>query len=58
MQKVFPPRELIEAIIAKAVDNYDSFKDFFEAQTNSRDYWKADEVKHFLATLDVPFEDR
>jgi hypothetical protein len=29
-------------IIIKAVDNYDSFKDFFEAQTNGRDYWKAE----------------
>lgn len=42
LQRVFPSKELIESIIVKAVDTYDSFKDFFMAQTNNRDFWKAE----------------
>ena len=42
----------------KAVDNYDNFKDFFEAQTNSRDYWKAEELRQFLDKLEAPFEEK
>lgn len=29
IQAIFPPKELIESIIAKASENYDSFKEFF-----------------------------
>ena len=40
LQRIFPSKELIENVIMKAVDNYDNFKDFFEAQTKGRDFWK------------------
>ena len=58
LQRVFPARELIESIIIKAIEGYDnSFKDFFDAQTNS-DLWKVEGVKKFLETLEVYFEEK
>lgn len=42
LQRVFPPKELIDNIIIKAVEATDSFKDFFEAQTNGRPLWKTE----------------
>ena len=56
IQTIFPARDLIECVIAKAVDNYDSFKEFFQAQVEGREYWKADGIREFLEIVDAPFE--
>lgn len=58
MQRVFPAQELIDNIVIKAVEPPENLKDFYEAQTNGRDFWKAEEIMKFLQSIDVPFEEK
>lgn len=53
-----PPKQLIENVIKKAIDNYSSRKEFFEAQTGGREFWKAEDVSKFMRTLGVRLEDK
>lgn len=58
VQLLFPTKELIECIVMKASENYDSFKEFFESQTAGKEFWKLEEIKQFLDSLEAPFEEK
>lgn len=59
MQPILNAKDLMEAVISKVLilGEYADFKDFFEAQTNRNEVWKADEIKYFFEQIGIIFAD-
>lgn len=55
LQRVLTPKDVIQTVIRKAISlsSEDNHKDFFEAQTEGKDTWKAEDIRNFFIKLGV-----
>ena len=53
LQLILPCQDVIESVIKMAIEDYKSSKEFFEMETEGREYWNAYEICGFMSKLGV-----